>query len=124
MKLLRFVMFLFYRYYSTGGTYRIPYFSALSATGFLIFLHIFEILIIINKVNWLPMKETDNKVVEYGKVALCLLPIFILIAFLVKEKNLKQLEYDEDKIKRGGRNLIVYVILSILLFIVVLVSFA
>jgi len=70
------------------------------------------------------MKETDNKVVEYGKVALCLLPIFILIAFLVKEKNLKQLEYDEDKIKRGGRNLIVYVILSILLFIVVLVSFA
>jgi hypothetical protein len=70
------------------------------------------------------MKESDNKIMGYGKVALCLLPIFIIIAFLVKEKDLQQLGYDENKVKTGGRGLIAYVILSIILFIVVLVSFA
>ena len=95
-------MFLFYRYYSTGGTYRIPYFSALSATVFLIYLHVFQVLIILDRVSWLPMYPSDTKIVKYGKLALFLLPIFLIIAVLVKENDLRGADYDEGEIRRGG----------------------
>lgn len=117
-------MFLFYRYYSTGGTYRIPYFSALSATVFLIYLHIFQVLIILDRVNWLPMYPNDTKIVKYGKLALFLLPIFLIIAFLVKENDLRKADYDESKIRRGGRYLITYVILSVIILFVLMFAFA
>lgn len=122
MRLLKFVMFLFYRYYSTGGTYQIPYFSALVATVFLIYIHIFQIFLILDTVSWFPMHPGDTKLMKYGKLALFLLPIFLIVAYLIKEKDLKNAEYDEDKIRNGGRGLIVYAILSfILLFVLAVV---
>jgi len=124
MKLLRFVMFLFYRYYSTGGTRRIQYFSSISAVGFLIYLHILQLLIIIDKLNWFPMEESDTKLVKYGKMAFFFLPIFIIIALLVKEKDLRDAEYDEDKIRTGGRWLVVYIVFSFVLTFVLAAALA
>lgn|GEM_PF-825725 len=123
MKILRFVMYLFYRYFSTGRTYRIPYLSALSATGFLIFLHVFETLILMKKLNWLPMDRGNSRIVEYGDIVQCLIPIFIILTLLIKEKDLLQLEYSDDKIRSGGRNLILYVVFSVNLFIAALIGF-
>ena len=110
MKHLKFVMFLFYRYYSKGGTAGIPYFSALCAVVFLIYLHIFQLLIIFNGVNLLPMNSSDNKGIKYLKLAGFLLPFFLLIALLIKEKDLRNVVYDEDKIKRAGVYLVIYII--------------
>jgi len=120
MKLLRFVMFLFYRYYSKGGTIRIPYFSALCATVFLIYIHVFQILIIFDKVDWFPMKEDDLQMIKYWKLAMFLFPIFIITAYLVKESDLKNLDYSDEKIKQGGACLILYVLLSVFLLFVLM----
>ncbi len=117
MKLLRFVMFLFYRYYSKGGTYRIPYFSALCAVVFLIYMHFFQLLIVTNAVDLLPMNKELSRAANYLKLAGFLLPVFLLVHFLVKEKALKALHYDSSTIKTGGIILTIYIVLSFILLI-------
>ena len=122
MKLLKFVMFLFYKYYSKGGTHRIPYFSALCATVFLIYVHIFQILILINKVDEvLPMDKGDAQFIKYIKLAAFLLPIFFVIGYLVKERDLKVAEYDEIAIKKGQIYLVLYIIVSVLALILLMI---
>jgi hypothetical protein len=119
MKTLKFIMFILYRYYSKGGTKHIPYFSALCAVVFLIYIHIFQVLIIFNKVDdILPMNEHDARITKYWKLALFLLPIFFIVAALVKPKDLENLSYDERKIRRGGIFLIIYSITSFVLLFV------
>jgi len=112
MQLIKFVMFLFYRYYSKGGTFRIPYFSALCAVVFLIYIHIFQLLIIFNAVDLLPMRSQNTRISNYAKLATFLSPLFFIIHFLIKEDDLKKLTYDDSKIKKGGIMLIGYIILS------------
>jgi hypothetical protein len=123
MRTLKFVMFIFYRYYSKGGTKQIPYFSALCATVFLIYLHIFQLLIIFDSVDLLPMKKDNDRMTNYLKFALFSAPIFLIIAFLIKERDLKLLEYDNQKIRRGGVYLVIYLITSFLLLFVLAFMF-
>jgi len=62
--------------------------------------------------------------VKYGKLALFLLPILLLVSFLVRERDLQHTDYDEDKIKRGGKFLIAYIILSVVLLFVLMFTFS
>jgi hypothetical protein len=123
MKTLNFVMYIFYRYYSKGGTRRIPYFSALCATVFIIYLHIFQLLVIFDSVDLLPMNKQNNRMENYGKLALFLLPIFLILGYLVKEKDLQVAKYDDTKVKRGGIYLIIYSITSFILLFVLMFAF-
>ena len=120
MKTLRFVMYLFYRYYSKAGTRRIPYFSALGAVVFLIYIHIFQVLIIFDQVSLLPLDGNDAPIMRYGKLALVFLPIFVLIALLVKPSDLKSLNYDKNKVRLGGIRLIVYIAVNVVLLFVLM----
>lgn len=116
MKILKFVMYILYRYYSKGGTKSIPYFSALCAVVMLIYIHIFQALILFDQLDTvLPMNKNDERGVKYLKLAVFLLPIFLIITFLVKPKDLKNARYEEGKIKRGGIYLIIYSIISFVL---------
>lgn len=74
--------------------------------------------------NWLPIYASDTKIVKYGKLALFLLPILLLVSFLVRERDLQHTDYDEDKIKRGGKFLIAYIILSVVLLFVLMFTFS
>lgn len=120
MRQVKFVMFLFYKYYSKGGTHRIPYFSALCATVFLIYIHVFQLLIILDKVDLLPMQAEDVKIVKYFKLAAFLLPIFLIIGYMVRESDLKTTVYDEEKIRKGGVYLILYIVFSVILLFVLM----
>jgi hypothetical protein len=124
MKTLKFVMFLFYQYYSTGSTHRIPYFSTLCAVVFLAYLHIFQILVILDKVDWLPMQADDEKIIKYGKLAIFLLPVFLILAFLIRERDLKNMNYDQSVIKNGNIRLVAYIVLSFILLFVLMFAFA
>ena len=124
MKILKFIMFLFYRYYSKGGTHRIPYFSTLCAVVMLIYIHIFQLLIVVDGVDLLPMDKDDTRIMKYGKLAIFLLPIFLIIAYLVKEKDLKFASYDMVRVKRGGVYLVLYIITSVLLLFVLMFAFS
>ena len=54
MKTIKFTAYLFYKYYSTGGTKSIPYFSTLCALAMIVILHVFQILVIFNGMDLLP----------------------------------------------------------------------
>lgn len=120
MRILKLVMFTLYRYYSKGGTRRIPYVSALLAVVFLIYLHIFQVLIIFNKVDLLPMRTEQSQIIKYYKLAIFLLPIVLTIGFLVKEKDLRDAEYDDELINRTGKYLVLYAVLSVILLFVLM----
>jgi len=116
-------MYLFFRYYSTGGTKHIPYFSALSAVVFSIYIHVFQILTIIKKVDvLLPFKRDDSRGMLYWKAILLFVPIYLIVGYLVKPKDLKNLVYDEEKIKHGGIFLVIYCIMNVILLFVLMLA--
>ncbi|HYD21461.1 MAG TPA: hypothetical protein VEB40_08305 [Flavipsychrobacter sp.] len=118
MKTLKFVIYLFHNYYSKGGTKRIPYFSALLATAFLVYIHIFQVLIILDKVHLLPMRMDNERIVNYLKFALFLSPIVIIISLLVKKQDVMEAAYSARKVKTGSILLLVYIIVNVVLLFV------
>lgn len=120
MKTIKFISFLFYRYYSTGATKSIPYFSTLCALAMLIGLHIFQLVVLFNATNLLPVSGADPgmpRLMAYFKWALITSPLFIGMLFLIKKSELQSMHYDESKIKRGYVYLIIYIVLSVALLI-------
>lgn len=92
---------------------------------FMIYIHIFQILIVLDKVDDIfPLKAGDDRFTKKWKMALFCLPIFLVVAYLVKPKDLKRATYDEDKVRRGGTYLIIYGITSFVLWIVLMYVFA
>jgi hypothetical protein len=120
MKLLKFVMFLFYKYYTKGGTHRIPYFSTLVAVAFILYIHFFQVLIIFDFVDLLPMKQNDDKIIKYFKFAAFFLPIMFFISLIVKEKDIRGANYNDDRIQRGGKRLILYLVSSFLFLLILM----
>lgn len=125
MRTLKFIMYLFYRYYLTGPTRNIPYFKALGAVVFLIYLHIFQILIVFNLVETaIAINKNDLQITKYWKIAIFLLPIFLIVYSLIKPKDLRNLKYEDNKIRRGNIYLIIYSISSFILLFILAFLFA
>lgn len=112
MKILKFVSFLFYKYYSVGPTSRIPYFSTLCALVLLFYIHLVQILILIDGMDLIPTDGSQAKAGNFLKLGLFMAPFFLLFGLLIKESELKKLKYSEQKIKKGYIFLIIYIIFS------------
>ena len=114
MKTIKFIAYLFYRYYSStsGFAKDIPYAATLGALVLLAYLHIFQIFAILNKTNLIPTDGSQFKVSNYFIMALFMLPILTFFFVIIKKQDLQQLQYNNEKIKRGYFYLIVYIILS------------
>lgn len=119
MKTLKFISYLFYRYYSKGGTKYVPYFSTLCAIAMIILLHIFQLLVIFNGMNLFPSGATPGsaRLIRYLEMGLLLVPLFLLLSVLIKKRELQSLQYDESKIKQGSIYLISYIVLSVALLV-------
>jgi hypothetical protein len=116
MKTIRFAAFLFYRYYAKGSTSSIPYFSTIGAMAMLLYMHLFQILILTKRVDTLiPIKPTDNKPTKYLIMFFVLAPLYILLTLLIKKKDLQALHYSDQKIRTGNIVLIAYIILTMTL---------
>ena len=115
MKTFRFVFFLLYRYYSKGGTKVIPYFSTLCAISLLFFLHVLQLLIIFDTMDYFPINGNESRILRYGKIALLSIPVFLMISFLVRPKEVRNMSYDEAKIKKGNILLLLYVLATVVL---------
>jgi hypothetical protein len=100
MKTIKFVAFLFYRYYSKGGTKAIPYFSTLSALVFLSFMHLMQLLIVTQKLGSI-WPTTQGKLIQYVIVALYTFPLYLLFWLLIKEHELEEMEYPRERIRVG-----------------------
>lgn len=124
MKALKFIMYIFYRYYSRSGKDWSPYFSALCAVVFLIYIHLFQLLIVFDIVDWLPFAKTDTGDEKFLKMALVMLPIFLIVFLLVRPSGLRALRYDPETTKKGGSRVIIYSILNIILLFVLMIAFS
>jgi glucan phosphoethanolaminetransferase (alkaline phosphatase superfamily) len=113
MKTVKFVAYLFYRYYSRGRSKDIAYFSTLCALAMLIFVHFLQIVLAVKGFSYLHFNKDDGRGITYLKSALLFIPVVAALFFVIKERDLKAAEYAESKVKRGGWLLITYMILSI-----------
>jgi hypothetical protein len=116
MKTIKFVGYLFYRYYSKGPRANIPYFSALCSMTLLGFFHLMQLLIILDKVDLIPIEKTDNIWTKRLVMFLTMLPIYFIMTRLFRTEDLPPLKekYDSnrDKVFKGNIWLIVYAIIS------------
>ena len=116
MKTIKFVGYLFYRYYSKGPRASIPYFSALCSMTTLGFFHLFQIMIVFNKVYLIPINVGDDKFSKRIAILLVMIPIYLLMTRLFKKNDIhlmkEKYELNQDKISRGNISLIAYTIIS------------
>ncbi|MGE7775083.1 hypothetical protein ACQKLP_10185 [Chitinophaga sp. NPDC101104] len=108
MKLLRFVMFILYQYYSKGRYRGAAYFDALILVSLMIMMHLFQLLIVIDKMRPFPTAE----------VLFVLLPAILVVFLLAPPAEIKKLHYSVKEVRMGGIWLIVYGVLSFTFFIV------
>lgn len=120
MRFIRFITFIFYRYYSSGATQNVAYIKTVSSLVFFIYIHIFILLILVDRTDLLPTTSTDTKGSQYLKIALYTLPAFLFFFLFVKEKHLQVAEYEVRKVKRAATVLLVYLIAIVTLMITLL----
>lgn len=121
MKLLKFTAYLFYKYYSTGGTKDISYFSTIGVLCLLAYMHLVQILIIFNLPNILP-EGHKSEIGAWIKMALFFLPFYLVFSLLIKERELKQMHFNEKVVKQGYFWLIVYGLISLMLLVLLLLN--
>ena len=112
MKKIKFVAYLFYRFYSTGKTYGIPYANTIAALSMLFFLNLFSVLISLKIPNLVPSFDKSHWITSYFKTALFVIPILCLFILLIRKKDLVKMHFEEDRIKRGNLYLIIYIVFS------------
>jgi hypothetical protein len=114
MKLLRFVAFLFYDYYSKGPRRPIKYFSTIGVMSLLFFINILGILAVIGVSSDVLPKRTDSNLWNFLRGGLILVPLYITLRYLIPEKSLKTKKYKVQDIKNGKKWLVLYFIVSML----------
>ena len=117
MKTLKFVAFLFYRYYSSGVTRNIAYISTICAMVMLFGLHLFQILLLFDAMIILPTSSGNSRWVNFLLTAVYLLPAFIITVILIRPAELRSIVANKEKIRKGNIYLIGYIILSIMLLV-------
>jgi accessory gene regulator protein AgrB len=117
MRTVKFIAYLFYKYYSKGYTKQIAYFSTLCALVMIACIHLFQVFILCNALFIVPTDGSQKDIKNWFFIGLFLIPFFLIFRFLIKETELQEMFYDKHKVKRGYLFLIVYLILSFALLI-------
>ena len=123
MKTLRFIVYLFYRYYSQPDSRTLPYFGAISAVTFAVNIHILQLLMIFDKIDVMPFADRNQpKIVRYGEFILIFLFVWVLVSLLARRTDMERIQsqYKESKIKRSANYLAVYYIANILLTVILM----
>ncbi|MGZ5222262.1 MAG: hypothetical protein ACXWC7_19400, partial [Chitinophagaceae bacterium] len=101
MKLLRFVAYLFFRYYSEGKhaeTEGMALFRAKGSMTLFLFLNFLTILVLFDNVGILPDSKgskTERRLI----MGLILLPFYLILTVLVRMKHVKQLRESMNMIR-------------------------
>ena len=114
MKTLRFTVFLLYRYYSKSDKYVNPYLSSLFALTFLVFCNLVTFLFYVYEIflaDW-----GFSLFSSPGYSICCFLGISFLIKVLVPKSVVIKLNYSDDRIRYGNRNLVIFLTCSVILF--------
>lgn len=123
MNPIKFTAFLLYRYYSGGRRPdNIPYFRTMCSMTLLVLMHVFQILILLRKTEFIPINPSDSKDTKWLIMLLIMLPIYFLLTLLVKKNELQKMKeeysYSWDKIFKWNVWFIIYIVLSFSLIFV------
>jgi hypothetical protein len=122
MKTIKFVGYLLHRYYSKGSRANIAYFSTMCTMTFLGFMHLMQMLILLDKSDFIPINFNDNKLAKRIIIFFTMLPIYFLMTRLIKKSDIEPLKekynYNWDKVFSANIFLVIYVALSFTLIIV------
>jgi len=96
-----------------------PYFRTLVTMTLLGFLHLMQLLVLLDKVGLIPTAKTNDIWVKWLLIFLAMLPIYFLMTRLFRMADIAPLkeEYDfnQSKIYRGNVLLVTYAITSLAL---------
>ena len=121
IRLIKFVLFLFYKYYKVGPKADIAYLSTITSFLTLLFLNMVALLGVLNIGihNIIPYEASDEKWMQYLKIAVYMfLPSYFIISLFFKKETIKNLEYDDAKIALGKILLPIYVVASIIVAVI------
>jgi hypothetical protein len=118
MKTLKFAAYLLYEYYSSGPSRDIKYLYTITSLTVLAYLHILQIVLVFDIEGILP-KKNENKWIDWLTMLILILPILLFFRFLIKERDLKAMQYSKEVKRIGYLNLIVYGIASFGLLMVI-----
>ena len=119
MNYFRFTCYLFYKYYSTGPTQDIPYFSTVCAIVTIIVLHLMQILTLVYiffHVDLFLPSNANSRVKHYLIIMVVTLPIFLIVHAILRKCKFREMHYDQRQIRRGNINLVIYIVLSVALY--------
>jgi len=113
-----------YFYYSTGATYRIPYFKTISVLTLVILLHFFQIGIIIYKLSGIKidlfsMPDT-SKAAKYLFLFLYLVPIYLILTRVFPKKSLINHNLDDSFLRKQRNIFFYYGILNVILLLILI----
>ncbi len=119
---IKFIAFLFYRYYCRHKFEQIPYARTIASLTIYTYVQFVLLILAIDKLNMLPENTNDPMWKRYAEVALALLPIALFYLIIAKKSELEEMRFSEAKIKAGNRFLLAYLIVSVLALVIL--SFA
>jgi hypothetical protein len=70
--------------------------------------------------NLVPTDGSQAKIGNWIKMALFILPFFLLFRKLIKESELKEMNYEKAKVKKGYIWLVIYIIISFTVLILLI----
>ena len=110
MRYIRVIVFIFYKYYLTGRFEYAPHFHAIVSTSILFTMNISSLLFLFDDEEILFKAQTDKTILNLVIVTIVLA---MILALTCNKIALKQIDLDNEKLRRGGKNLLVYIITSI-----------
>ncbi|MFA6978447.1 MAG: hypothetical protein WC209_03900 [Ignavibacteriaceae bacterium] len=122
VRLIRFVLFLFYKYYSVGPNAEISFFAAITSFLAIIMLNviIFWGIFGVGIDQVIPLKQTDEIWKKYLEIAIYFaLPAFTIMYLFFKQERIKNLKYDSTTIELGNLALVFYIVALFIAIIVV-----
>lgn len=124
-KILNYVRGLYY-YYSSGASFRIPYFSTIAALTFLVFLHFIQISIALKRffsvsIDIFPIPDNIHRGFKYVILGLYFVPIYLLLTKVFPESRLRENDLSNDELRKYRYGYFIYLGLNVLL-IVLLIS--
>ena len=119
MKYGRFIIFLFYKAFDRGKYQSIAYEAGLMFLSFFLFMSIDILTIAIGIQNdIIPFKIDDDKLFNFVKMAIFMVPVYLSLSLLFKKNEIITLEYDKEKVRRGIIWLVVCGFIFLILFVV------
>jgi len=119
---MKYIIYLFYRYYNKGATIRIPYESAIFAVLLLLFINVMSLMILLvpNLMETLFANHTRTELYVYSAIGVLL--GYFMLTKLVSKDEIYQIENTSINVKLHTWLLFLYFIASFILLMAIIIQ--